>query len=78
MFNSILFRAITNDFNDDGEGPITSAKIIDNLRKIMNDTNVVGVPIQAYIVQSVDAHQVQFFLDIFFLLLFANYVNVVF
>lgn len=55
-------RAITNDDTSteiDG-GPITSAKIVSNIRKTMNDTVIVNVPIQAYIIPSVDAHQVKF------------------
>lgn len=40
------------------EGPMTSAKIVKNIRNVMNDTTVVSVPIQAYIIPSVDAHQV--------------------
>lgn len=41
-------------------GPITTAKIVDNIRKTMKDIAIVNVPIQAYIIPSVDAHQVKF------------------
>lgn len=55
-----LNRAITNDekWIETDDGPETSAKIVDNIRKTMNNTALVSVPIQAYIIPSVDAHQV--------------------
>lgn len=36
---------------------MTSAQIVDEIRKKMS-SDVVGVPIQAYIIPSIDAHQV--------------------
>lgn len=53
-------RAITNNDKppeDDGGIP-TSAKIVRSIRNTMNDTQYVNIPIQAYIIPSVDAHQV--------------------
>lgn len=60
LIHFIHNRAITNDENakEVDEGPLTSAKIVDSIRNIMNDTHYVSVPIQAYIIPSVDAHQV--------------------
>lgn len=55
------FSAIINDDVDDGgidNGPTTPAKIVRDIRNVMNDTTVVNVPIQAYIIPSVDAHKV--------------------
>lgn len=42
----------------DGSDAYSTAKVLRDVRTLMNDTSVVGLPIQAYIVPSVDAHQV--------------------
>lgn len=63
VFLLFEFRVITNDdigHQTEIEGPITSASIVRNIRNIMNDTKIVTVPIQAYIIPTVDAHQVPF------------------
>lgn len=56
----LLNRALTNDdtSTEIDDGAITSQKIVDNIRKLMNDTKIVNPPIQAYVIPSVDAHQV--------------------
>lgn len=60
-FTSFQSRAIANielPPEDDGRLPI-SAKIVANIRNTMNDSRYVGLTaIQAYIIPSVDAHQV--------------------
>lgn len=56
-----IVRVITNDdptHSGIDDEPITSAKIVQDIRNVMNDTKIVNVPIQAYIIPSVDAHQV--------------------
>lgn len=61
MTFSPIVRVITDDDLDHpghDDEPITSAKIVQDIRNVMNDTKIVNVPIQAYIIPSVDAHQV--------------------
>lgn len=56
-----IFRAITDDDANnmnDGSDAYSTAKVLRDVRTLMNDTSFVGLPIQAYIVPSVDAHQV--------------------
>lgn len=58
FFCFCLLRAVTNEKLDENVVPKTSAKIVLEIRDLMNDTETVNVPIQAYIIYSVDAHQV--------------------
>lgn len=44
--------------SDPDDGPLTSAKIVENIRMAMNKTTDGLVPIHAYIIPSVDAHLV--------------------
>ncbi|XP_031619772.1 xaa-Pro aminopeptidase ApepP-like [Contarinia nasturtii] len=52
-------RAITNDeiSPEIDKGEPTSAKIVANIRKVMQDVNHVNTVLNAYIIPSVDAHQ---------------------
>lgn len=55
----VFIRAYTTDIiPGQNVSPDSSAKIVQDIREKMNDTKVVNVPIQAYIIPSVDAHQV--------------------
>lgn len=41
------------------DGPAVSAKIVADIRSAMNNTsNILSVPLQAYIIPETDAHQV--------------------
>lgn len=55
-----IHRAITVDniWTDVDEWQELSAKIVADIRKVMNDTTILSAPLQAYIIPPVDAHQV--------------------
>lgn len=55
-------RAITSDgdHSEIDDGLLTSAKIVNNIRDTMRNTNIVQVRIHAYIIPSIDAHQVSY------------------